>query len=386
MGDDQKQYIEEYLTQTGQIASLVNSKYDTSFEGGFIANYKKSEPLSSVLKLTDIQPPLRTHTVNTLIHQFLGVLELSGDETMSLYPEDEIGFSIQYWSTLLKIYGNKDRTLLGTETGLFLLLRFSLQNLAQTRIFRIQTTTTLSNLEQRINLLQVQPENTSHRTQLMNEIKRIKAMLTTAKSDRQKLTATSLIQHSPLLQTCANSNKNQLSGTDSNSDLGSGNSEEDYDESEEPGDDPGGCNQYDLLLRHIKSCPSPDFELPQEIIDLSNHYSDIESSIRAIQETIHDLSTEDLLLEVQTLSDFMIQDMSDMTRTLEHITENYNTSITFFKNFEISLDTIKETYTYYKLHLLVYAGLGGLGILVAVQIMTVFVRIIQCYPLVRDYN
>ena len=90
--EDQKQYIEEYLTQTEQIASLVNSKYDTSFEGGFIANYNKSEPLSSVLKLTDIQPPLRTHTVNTLIHQFLGVLELSGAETMSLYPEDEIGF------------------------------------------------------------------------------------------------------------------------------------------------------------------------------------------------------------------------------------------------------------------------------------------------------
>ena len=210
-------------------------------------------------------------------------------------------------------------------------------------------------------------------------------MLTIANSDRKKLTATSLIQHSTLLQACANSNKNQFSGTDSDSDSGSGDSEEDYDRLEEPGDDPGNCNQYDLLLRHIKSCPSPNFELPQEITDLSNHYSDIESSIRVIQETIQDLSTENLLLEVQTLSDFMVQDMADLTRTLEHITQNYNTSITFFKNFEISLNAVKETYTYYNLHILVYAGLTGVAVLVAVQIITVFVRIIQFYPLARDY-
>merc|ERR1712240_128032 len=179
-------------------------------------------------------------------------------------------------------------------------------------------------------------------------------------------------------------NKNQFFRENSDSDIGSG-QVEDYDEPDEPENNSGSCNQYDLILKHIKTCPSPDLELPQEITDLSNHYSEIESSIKVIQETINDLSPEDLLLEVQTLSEFMTRDMSEMAKTLEHITQNYNDSITFFKNFEMSLDTIKKTYTYYKLHILVYAGLGGLAILVAVQIMTVFFRIIQCYPLVKDY-
>ena len=382
--EERNQFKEEYETQAGKIASVVNSKYNTHFTGGYIANYSMTEPLSSLLKLTEIQSPLRVHSINTLIHRFLGVLELSGAETMSLYPGDEIGFSSKYWSNLLKIYSDTDRTLLGTDTALFLLLKISLQNLAQTRLFRIKTTTTLLSLEQKINLIQVGPENSSHRNQLMNAIKRVQAMLNTAQSDRKKTTATSQIQHSTLLQACAYNNKNQFSGGDSDTDSGPGRIE-DYDEPEEPENNSGSCNQYDLLLKHIKTCPSPDIQIPQEITDLSNHYSEIESSIKVIQETINDLSTEDLLLEVQTLSDFMTRDMSEMARTLEHITQNYNDSITFFKNFEMSLDTIKKTYTYYKLHILVYAGLGGLAILVAVQIMTVFFRIIQCYPLVKDY-
>ena len=110
----------------------------------------------------------------------MGVLEFSETETMSLYPGDEIGFSSQYWSNLLKIYSDTDRTFLGTDTALFLLLKISLQNLAQTRLFRIKATTTLLSLEQKIDLIQVGPENSSHRNQLMNAIKRVQAMLSTA--------------------------------------------------------------------------------------------------------------------------------------------------------------------------------------------------------------
>ena len=384
--EERNQFKEEYETQAGKIASVVNSKYNTHFTGGYIANYSMTEPLSSLLKLKEIQSPLRVHSMNTLIHRFLGVLELSGFETMSQYPGDDIDFSNKYWSNMLKIYSDTDRTFLGTDTALYLLLKISLQNLAQTRLFRIKATSTLLSLEEKINLIQVGPENSSHRNQLMNAIKRVQAMLSTAQNDRKKTTVASQIQHSTLLQACAHKNKNQFFRENSDSDTGSGQVDDyDYNEPDEPENNSGSCNEYDLLLKHLKTCPSPDIQIPQEITDLSNHYSEIEDSIKIIQETINDLSTEDLLLEVQTLSDFMTRDMSEMTRTLEHITQNYNDSITFFKNFEMSLDTIKETYTYYKLHILVYAGLGGLAILVAVQIMTVFFRIIQCYPLVRDY-
>ena len=237
-----------------------------------------------------------------------------------------------------------------------------------------------------MNLIQVGPENSSHKNQLMNAIKRVQSMLSTAQNDRMKTTVASKIQHSTLLQACTHKNNNQPFREDSDSNTGSGQVDDyDYNEPDEPENNPGSCNEYDLLLKHLKTCPDPHIEIPQEITNLSNHYSEIEDSIRIIQETINDLSTEELLSEVQTLSEFMTTDMSEMARTLEHITQNYNDSITFFKNFEMSLDTIKKTYTYYRLHILVYAGLGGLAILVAVQIMTVFFRIIQCYPLVKDY-
>ena len=138
-------------------------------------------------------------------------------------------------------------------------------------------------------------------------------------------------------------------------------------------------------MRHLRTCPEPKLQLPQEITDLSVHYHDIEESIKTIQETIQDLSTDDLLTEVRRLSDFLTTDMSEMSQTLEHITQNYDSSLTFFKSFEENLDKVKEVYVNYNLHLLVYLGLSGLGVLLAVKIISVFIKLVQCYPLVKDY-
>ena len=204
--------------------------------------------------------------MNTLIHRFLGVLELSGAETMSLYPGDDIDFSDKYWSNMLKIYSDTDRTFLGTDTALYLLLKISLQNLAQTRLFRIKATSTLLSLEEKINLIQVGPENSSHKNQLMNAIKRVQSMLSTAQNDRKKTTVASQIQHSTLLQACTHKNKNQLFREDSDSNTGSGQVDDyDYNEPDEPENNPGSCNEYDLLLKHLKTCPDPDIQIPQEI-------------------------------------------------------------------------------------------------------------------------
>ena len=238
-------------------------------------------------------------------------------------------------------------------------------------------------LEEKLNLIQIGAENSSHKDQLMNAIKRIQSMLSNAQSERIKTTVASKIQHSTLLQACTHKSNNQPFRENSDTNTGSG-EVEDYDyEEQEP--NPCSCNEYDILLKHLKTCPDPQLQIPQEITNLSTHYSEIEESIRIIQDTINDLSTEELLSEVKTLSDFLTSDMSEMAQTLQHITQNYNSSITFFKNFEISLDKIKETYIYYKLHLLVYVGLGGLAVLVSVKIISVFFRIVQCYPLVKDY-
>ena len=135
--EERNQFKDEYTSLASEIASAVNHKYDTQFTGGYIANYTVAESIASLLTLDEIQSPLRVHSLNTLIHRFLGVLELSGLETMSQYPGDNIDFSRKYWSDMLRIYSATDRSFLGTDTALFLLLKISLQNLAQTRLFRI---------------------------------------------------------------------------------------------------------------------------------------------------------------------------------------------------------------------------------------------------------
>ena len=46
---------------------------------------------------------------------------------------------------------------------------------------------------------------------------------------------------------------------------------------------------------------------------------------------------------------------------------------------------MKEVYVNYNLHLLVYLGLSGLGVLLAVKIISVFIKLVQCYRLVKGY-
>ena len=74
-----------------------------------------------------------------------------------------------------------------------------------------------------------------------------------------------------------------------------------------------------------------------------------------------------------------------MSQTLDYITQNYNSSLDFFKSFEENLDKVKEVYVSYKLHLLAYLGLSAIGVLLAVKIIWVLIKIVQCYPLVKDF-
>ena len=75
--DERDKFKEEYASLTSEIASAVDQKYDTQFNGGFVANFTMTESIASLLKLDEIQSPLRVHSFNTLIHKFRGVLELS---------------------------------------------------------------------------------------------------------------------------------------------------------------------------------------------------------------------------------------------------------------------------------------------------------------------
>ena len=132
-------------------------------------------------------------------------------------------------------------------------------------------------------------------------------------------------------------------------------------------------------------CPEPEVALPFEIKDLSLHYQEIDESIRTIKDTIQDLSTDSFLVEVKRLSDFLTTDMAEMSNTLDYITQNYDSSLTFFKSFEKNLNTVKKVYVGYKLHYIVYAGISLVGLLLGLTLISVCIKIVQCYPLVEDY-
>ena len=213
----------------------------------------------------------------------------------------------------------------------------------------------------------------------MATIKRTHIMLNSVQKERVKSTKDYKVQHSTLLKACSNDGYHQPSQEIPENGNGSGEAE-DYNDSfwdnENSNQSSCSCNEYDVLLRHLRTCPEPQLQLPQDITDLSVYYHDIEESIKTIQETIQDLSTDDLLTEVRRLSDFLTTDMSEMSQILEYITHNYDYSLTFFKSFEENLDKVKEVYVNYKLHLLVYLGLTALGVLLAVKIKSVFIKLV----------
>ena len=101
--------------------------------------------------------------------------------------------------------------------------------------------------------------------------------------------------------------------------------------------------------------------MPFEIKDLSLHYQEIEESIKTIKDTIQDLSTDFLLVEVKKLSDFLTTDLAEMSNTLDYITQNYDSSLAFFQSFEENLKGVRDVYKGYKLNYLVYARIGVVG-------------------------
>ena len=100
------------------------------------------------------------------------MLELSEVKTLDLYPEDKINFSKQYWMNMLKIYGPNNRQFLGRDNTLFLLLKLTLQNLAQTRLLRVSSTTTFSNIQNKLDTISFSVDSPAHKNQLLHAIKR----------------------------------------------------------------------------------------------------------------------------------------------------------------------------------------------------------------------
>ena len=131
----------------------------------------------------------------------------------------------------MKIYGSKNRQFLGTDNALFLILRLTLQNLAQTRLLRVSAASTFANIENKLDTISFSVDSPADRNQILNSIKRTHDMLDSAQKHRIKTMSDYGVRHSTLLEACTgptNSHNHQVS-PNSHTPQGSGHS---IDESE----------------------------------------------------------------------------------------------------------------------------------------------------------
>ena len=148
--DEKSAFKLESSILTKEIADSINPVFSTNYSGGVLTLEDQIENLATVLPPEEMISPLRFGTVHTLVSEFLGTLMLSHSEAFSVFGEDKVSFSKEYWSNILRAYPAEDRTYLGKFNALFIILRFSLQTLAQVRLMRVETHPRLTNIEKKL--------------------------------------------------------------------------------------------------------------------------------------------------------------------------------------------------------------------------------------------
>ena len=137
--DEKSAFQLEHNILTTEIADSINSAFATNYSGGAQTREGQNEDLATVLPDEEVLSPSRIGTVHTLVSEFLGTLMLSQSKVFSVFSEDKVSFSKKYWANILRAYPAGDRTYLGNFNALFIILRFSLQTLAQVRLMRVET-------------------------------------------------------------------------------------------------------------------------------------------------------------------------------------------------------------------------------------------------------
>ena len=142
------------------------------------------ESLANLLPAEELISPLRKGSVHTLLSQFLGTLILGDLDASSIFEDDKVTFNKDYWKKLLKAYPEDDRSYLGKENALFLILRTGLQVLAQVRLMRTQVSPKLVKLEQKLENIHSSLDNQIHRENLLALTNNIHTKLDNAEDSR----------------------------------------------------------------------------------------------------------------------------------------------------------------------------------------------------------
>ena len=385
-----KEFQSLYRAKSNILGEAINAEFGTNYDGGFFVSKSSNvkESLADLLSIEEIINPVRKLTVHTLLSRFLGTLQLSSENVFDRFPDDQVNFNIDYWKGLMTVYKSTDRKFLGKDNSLFLILRFVLQGLAQTRISRVSVDNKLTTVQEQLRLLQTEflnsrPNNANGEvnsprneaglsSQLNTIIETLSNIEAFRRSDLNNLQST-------LITACASKD-------------GSGDSypyedNEDTENGENPEVCPP-CGNFTIkaeVAKHLRMCPSPKIHIPSHFSSLMYTYRDVETSVNSIKKTVDSLSNDHLLTEIQELNSYVQTDLRDITLALDDISSNYNNSIQIFRSVEHTIETVHEIYTGYHLYLILYIGMAIIGTVLAIQIIIVIIKIVKCYPSVKNY-
>ena len=170
----------EHNILTTEIADSINSAFATNYNGGDQISAEQNEDLATVLPDEEVLSPFRIGTVHTLVSEFLGTLMLSQSKVFSVFSEDKVSFSKEYWANILRAYPAGDRKYLGNFNALFFILRITLQMMAQVRLMRVETHPKLILIERRLESISNLLSDPAPRETLDNVIKTLYEKVETA--------------------------------------------------------------------------------------------------------------------------------------------------------------------------------------------------------------
>ena len=98
--------------------------------------------------------------------------------------------------------------------------------------------------------------------------------------------------------------------------------------------------------------------LPLELNRLATNYRNTDKSIQQIHSTLLDLETDEFISELKTDISDITENLDCISRTLESFTDDFNTTNTFFKGIDRSLESVygvnyKYEYTAFAIRLMV---------------------------------
>ena len=91
-------------------------------------------------------------------------------DPFSVFDDDKVNFNKDYWRRLLKVYSETNRRYLSKEDALFLILRLTLQVLAQIRLVRTIMSSTFVEFEQKLNEIHANQIRSDNLFELVNEV------------------------------------------------------------------------------------------------------------------------------------------------------------------------------------------------------------------------